>query len=133
MKSFKMTRVVGPSDLDALRHMNNVRYLEWVQDISRDHWNSLPIENDPTMFLWVVRSHNITYFASALLGDSLDVETFVQEMKGPISTRIVHFRKSGSDSLIAECKTEWVLLGKNSMRPMRIPADIVQLLLPDRE
>ena len=133
MKSFTMTRVVEPSDLDALQHMNNVRYLEWVQDISRDHWKSLRIENESTKYLWVVRSHDITYFASALLGDTLEVETFVREMKGPISTRIVRFRKSGSDSLLAECKTEWVLLGRRSMRPMRIPADIVQNLLPDRE
>lgn len=131
MKTFTMTRVVESADLDALEHVNNVRYLEWVQDISRDHWNSICIEDWSRQFLWVVRSHHITYFAQAVLGDALEVKTFVEAMKGPISTRIVQFRKDGSEELLAECRTDWVLLKKPSLRPSRIPAEMTQMLLSD--
>lgn len=133
MIDFRLTRIVGSADLDALEHVNNVRYLEWVQDASRDHWNSICEEAWSRNFLWVVRSHHITYFASAILGDTLEVRTFVEAMKGSVSTRVVQFRKQGFKELLAECKTDWVLLKKPSLRPARIPAEMTQLLLPDSQ
>ena len=30
-----------PADIDFMGHVNNARYLGWVQDAVLDHWNSL--------------------------------------------------------------------------------------------
>ena len=36
---------VSAQDLDDLQHVNNVRYLEWIQDISKEHWQlKAPVE-----------------------------------------------------------------------------------------
>ena len=61
MTSFEQTLTVTSDHLDELQHVNNVQYLQWVQDIAGAHWQHL-IRDNPTEFgLWVVRSHHIEY------------------------------------------------------------------------
>jgi acyl-CoA thioester hydrolase len=38
MTTFKYQIKVTQADLDELRHVNNVRYLQWVQDVAEAHW-----------------------------------------------------------------------------------------------
>jgi len=46
MPQYEKTLTVVTEDLDELAHVNNVRYLDWIQDISKEHWNAL-VSNDP--------------------------------------------------------------------------------------
>lgn len=115
---------VGAEDLDALDHVNNVRYLEWVQDISRAHWEQLTNSQWDAHYIWVVRSHHITYHRSARLGETLRLTTYVPRAAGAISHRKVDIRLDGGMDMVAECLTEWVLLDALSGRPVRIPEEI---------
>ncbi|MDO9039698.1 MAG: thioesterase, partial [Lutibacter sp.] len=36
--SFSHTLIVKQNDLDALNHVNNVTYLQWVQNVAEKHW-----------------------------------------------------------------------------------------------
>jgi acyl-CoA thioester hydrolase len=130
MEPYRITRTVQQKDLDTLQHMNNVRYLEWVQDISKKHWETLTTPQWEESYLWVVRSHNITYHAAARYGDILAVSTFVASAKGPLSTRVVRFHKKDSETLVAECRTEWILLNRENQRPVRIPGKMWEVLSP---
>lgn len=127
MKVYQTSRVVTLADLDDLQHVNNVRYLEWVQEISRAHWQQLTKPEWDGRFLWVVRSHHITYHQPALLGQSLLLTTYVPEARGPISRRKVDMELENSGSRVAQCLTEWVLLDAASGRPVRIPAEILEV------
>ena len=131
MNSFARSRLVQSEDVDALNHMNNVRYLEWVQDISGEHWHSLAPDGWERDYIWVVRSHAITYFHQAFAGDILEVETFVKAFRGPVSTRVVRFKKQGTEQLLAESTTDWVLIDRSSHRPVRIPVAFRELLSPN--
>ncbi len=64
---------VTAAHLDELQHVNNVQYLQWVQDIAGAHWQSLIAGKTEAFGLWVVRSHHIEYKRQAKLGDSLRV------------------------------------------------------------
>ena len=91
MKQFKQELTVTPNHLDELQHVNNVQYLQWVQDIAGAHWKYL-IENQTEEFgLWVVRSHHIEYKKQAKLGDTLRVVTHVELTEGFLSERRVRF------------------------------------------
>ena len=40
MTVFEVTHTVISDDLDDLLHVNNVRYVQWVQDIAKAHWGA---------------------------------------------------------------------------------------------
>ena len=124
MKRYKKNITVTDRDLDDLKHVNNVRYLEWVQEVSKEHWGQLSQPEWNKRYLWVVRSHHITYHQPALLDQILELTTYVPEAQGPISRRKVEMVLKDSGSRVAECLTEWVLLDAASGRPVRIPEEI---------
>ncbi len=123
--SFSLT--VKPEHIDDLQHVNNVVYLQWVQDIAGQHWFSknelLPLDK----LVWVAREHRIEYLAPALLGEKLVLSTFVEKMQGVSSTRIVEIRKAGK--IICKCTSQWILVDQQNMRPRRIPSEITDLFI----
>jgi acyl-CoA thioester hydrolase len=127
VKSFSKDIIVVSSDLDELNHVNNIRYLEWVQDISKEHWTALSDNQFTNRFFWVVRSHNITYFRPALINDLVTINTFVSELKGPISKRIVEIYSKQPDNKVARCETDWILMEYRTGKPCRIPSEIMDL------
>lgn len=125
MKRFIKEIMVGPADLDELQHVNNIRYLEWVQEISREHWSELSNSDWDSRYFWVVRSHNIVYQRAAVEGDRLSLTTFVPEVSGPISRRVVEICQADSGELVARCETQWCLMDSATKRPSRIPGPII--------
>ena len=124
MKIHRKLLTVEQSDLDALNHVNNIRYLEWVQEISGEHWELLAEPEWKTRYVWVVRSHAIEYLKSAVAGDPLALETFVQGSHGPLSERVVTVRHSQSGKTLARCRTQWCLIDRESESLVRIPEAI---------
>lgn len=129
MKRFRIYREVGPEDLDHLEHVNNIRYLEWVQEVAGAHWARLTQPEWDADFIWVVKSHQIHYHRPAVQGEELAIETFVEEARGALSTRVVEIRLRDTQDLVATCKTEWCLLDKTRFSPARMPSGMVAALL----
>ena len=44
MQVFEQFLNVVSDDIDHLNHVNNIRYLEWIQAMARAHWTSLTSE-----------------------------------------------------------------------------------------
>lgn len=124
MNTFEQSILVEESHLDELQHVNNVQYLQWVQDIAGAHWQHL-IRDNPTEFgLWVVRSHNIEYKRQAKLGGRLRVITHVELTEGFLSERRVRFFLEDSNTLVAQCSTQWCYLDPTSQKLLRIPEEV---------
>ena len=124
MNTFEQSILVEESHLDELQHVNNVQYLKWVQDISGAHWQHL-IRDNPTEFgLWVVRSHHIEYKRQVKLGDRLRVVTHVELTEGFLSERRVRFFLEDSNTLVAQCSTQWCYLDPLSQKLLRIPEEV---------
>jgi len=129
MKSYSEVFDVVPNDLDDLNHVNNIRYVEWIQDISKKHWMHVTTEETQKSMIWVVRNHNITYHKSAVLGNTILLNTHIKSNKGPISTRIVDIKNKATDELLVQAVTEWCLLDAKTFRPKRVPTEIQALFL----
>lgn len=127
MQVFEKIIIVQTDDLDELNHVNNVRYVQWIQDIAKEHWNSLASEEIKNKYFWVVLSHFIEYKASAVLGDSIKLRTFVSQSEGLKSTRIVEMYHDDSNKLIVRSETIWCLMDRLSKRPTRITQEIIDL------
>lgn len=129
MKTYSEVFDVVPSDLDDLNHVNNIRYVEWIQDISKKHWMHVISEETQKSMIWVVRNHNITYHKSAVLGHTILMNTYIKSNKGPISTRIVEIKNKATDELLVKAVTEWCLLDAKTFRPKRVPEEIEALFM----
>lgn len=129
MKTYSEAFDVVPNDLDDLNHVNNIRYVEWIQEISKRHWNHVTTEAIQQSLIWVVRNHNITYHKSAVLGNTMLVNTYIAKNQGPISTRVVEIKNKETDELLVKAVTEWCLLDAKTFRPKRVPEEIQALFL----
>ncbi|MDF0716150.1 thioesterase [Muricauda sp. 334s03] len=129
MKTYSEVFDVTPNDLDDLNHVNNIRYVEWIQDISKKHWMHVTSEETQKSMVWVVRNHNITYHKSAVLGNTILMNTYIESNKGPISTRIVEIKNKATDELLVKAVTEWCLLDAKTFRPKRVPGEIEALFV----
>ena len=127
MQVYEKILVVRQDDLDELNHVNNIRYVDWVQQVSRDHWEKVTTPEIRAKLLWVVRKHEICSLKSALLGDVLKIKTQIIAQTGPISKRIVEIRNNKTDALLVKASTEWCLLDATSFKPKRVPREITSL------
>ena len=89
MTVFETKYTVKPAHIDELNHVNNVVYLQWIQDIANLHWTQLKSGLDTTAYVWVVIRHEIDYIGQALLGDTIVAKTWVGKTGGIRSIRHV--------------------------------------------
>lgn len=50
--AFELAISVSPSDIDQLGHVNNVRYVQWVQDAAVAHWKTVAPPDTQQKLLW---------------------------------------------------------------------------------
>ena len=128
MAFFETKYTVKSSHIDELNHVNNVVYLQWIQDIANLHWTQLKKSEDTTDYVWVVIRHEIDYVGQALLGDSIVAKTWVGKTGGIRSTRHVEFYKN--NKLIVKAQTTFCLVNSKSFKPTRITDQILMMLAP---
>jgi acyl-CoA thioester hydrolase len=127
LTKYTISKKVESKDIDRLNHVNNVIYLEWVNEISKLHWEELTKEHVQDDY-WVVRQHVIDYFKAALINDELTISTWVGISKGPLSERFVEIKLG--DTLLVKAKSIWCLIDAESYKPKRITEEIIRLLKP---
>ena len=128
MSVFQTNYTVVTSNIDELNHVNNVVYLQWIQDIANLHWNELKQGVDTAAYVWVVIRHEIDYLNQALLGDTLLAKTWVGKTAGLKSIRHVEFYRN--NKLLVKAQTTFCLLHAKSFKPMRITDEILAMLAP---
>lgn len=126
MNSYQLLKTVSQKDLDDLNHVNNIVYIQWVQEISKAHWLAVA-EKIIDNYVWVVRRHDITYYDAAKLNDKIHITTHIEKTKGPISFREVEMRNNKTQTLILKATTEWCLLNAKTFKPIRVPEAIKKL------
>jgi acyl-CoA thioester hydrolase len=126
---FVQKLIVREDHLDELHHVNNVVYVQWIQDIAGEHWLSQAPDEIHNQVLWVVTKHVINYKSPCQLGEVLTLKTETPEaFHGALWDRNVWiYRPEGQ--LAIEATTTWCLLDRQSMRPRRITPEIHQIFI----
>ncbi|WP_296313169.1 acyl-CoA thioesterase [Winogradskyella sp. UBA3174] len=127
MQIFKKTITVSKKDLDDLNHVNNVRYVQWVQDIAKEHWLTYVSKEILNTYSWFLVNHFIEYKSQALLGDKLLIKTFVPKVEGVSTIRHVEITNAKTEQLIVSSKAKWCLIDSQTQRPSRITNEIAEL------
>jgi acyl-CoA thioester hydrolase len=127
MQIFEKLITVTKDDLDELNHVNNVRYIKWVNDVAKEHWLQNALEYICKEYFWVLISHHIEYKNSALLNDIIKLKTYVIKTEGVTSTRIVEMYHNKTQKLLIKSETKWCLMSSKTLRPTRINSEIANL------
>jgi acyl-CoA thioester hydrolase len=126
---FKRTRKVAAEDCDELGHVNNVRWLAFVGELAGAHAVRRGSDNDTLReqgSIWIVRRHEIDYHRSALPGESIVEETWVEDMSGARSVRHSRFTREADGALLVSAVTTWAYVDAGTQRPRRIPAEMIE-------
>ena len=121
---------VKHTDIDAMDHVNNVVYLQWVQDAAAAHWQAQASAELQHQYNWVVLRHEIDYQRPAFLSDHLEARTWVQSYAGVRSVRVVQIVRVHDQQVLAEAHTTWCLVAAATGRPARINEAIIQVFKP---
>ncbi len=113
--------------IDVNRHVNNLEYLRWMQEVAMEHsaCQGWPVERYLSSGgVWVVKTHFIEYLAAAFEGDMLSLHTWVADMRTSSSRRRYLFARDGDHRPIARAETLWVFVDARTGRARRIPEDL---------
>ena len=127
MQVFETQISVTKDDLDELNHVNNVRYVEWVNDVAKLHWQKNTSKEINDNYYWVLLSHNIDYKSSAYLNEVITLKTYITKSEGVTSIRIVEMYNSKTNKLLVKSETNWCLFDAKTNRPTRMTDEIINL------
>lgn len=127
MSIFESVITVEKNHLDDLFHVNNVHYVQWVQDVAKLHWENNGTETVLKKYFWVLITHFIEYKNPAFLGDLINVKTYVPKYKGAVCYREVEITNKTTNTLLAKSETKWCLIDAETKRPTRITKEISDL------
>jgi acyl-CoA thioester hydrolase len=121
---YELRRRVSAAELDDRAHVNNVVYVQWVQDAAAAHWAELAPPGVRERIAWVALRHEIDYLRPALLGDEIVVRTWVGVADGLSFERFTEIRRDGDDRVLARARTLWCPVDARSGRPQRVSAEV---------
>lgn len=129
LQTYTYTQIVEQEHIDELNHVNNVIYVQWIQDAAVKHWNIVAPESIKENFVWVIVRHEIDYKRPAMLHDELVIETRVLDAQTVTSWRQVKIFRKKDMQLLVESKTNWCMVDVKTQRPARIPDEIKEIFL----
>lgn len=118
---------IPPSAIDEYGHVNNVTYVQWMQDAAIRHVRSITDFASADNRGWFAREHRIEYLLPAFEGEQIEVRTWVAEVRRVRILRRYEFRRKPDDTLIARGSTQWIYVELSSGRPLPIPAEVLSL------
>lgn len=121
---------VTAKDVDRNGHVNNVVYIQWMQDAAVAHAQASGCTEASLAVgaTWVVRTHHIEYLAPAFAGDKITLLTWPSNFQRVRSLRKYKFARARDNSVLARAETDWVFVNAKTGRPQSIPAEVKNTL-----
>ena len=122
---------IPSSAIDENGHVNNVVYVQWMQDIAIEHYASLGgIEAQGPDATWVVRQHSIEYLLQAFESEEIEVRTWVEDIRKVRSLRKYEFVRRSDGKVLVKGETDWVFMDTKTGRPKAIPQEVENVFTP---
>ncbi len=115
---------ITQDDIDFMGHVNNARYLTWVQDVVLSHWQKVAPPEAVAAHLWVALKHEITYRRPAFLKDDVVARTVLEKIAGARAFYNTVIERGGE--VLAEVQSMWCCVDSQTLRPARIDRDIAE-------
>ena len=128
---FTKTITIPASAIDENGHVNNVTYVQWMQDIAVEHYATAGgVTAQGQNATWVVREHKVEYLRPAFARQEIEIRTWVEDARRVRSLRKYEFVRVSDSSLLVRGETDWVFVDSSTGRPLPIPETVISLLAP---
>ena len=74
---------------------------------------------------WVARSHEIEYLRPLFEGETVRIDTWIDDVQRASCTRHYSFKRASDAVEVARGRTKWVCIDVGSGRPRAIPDDLL--------
>ncbi len=125
---FRTVRRVKWEDIDQAQHVNNARYLVYLEDCSTEfvRQQGWPVERMMTAgFGIVARRYRIEYQRPAFMDDQLEIATWVSDLKRATAVRHYTVSRTSNGQQLARARALWVWIDLKTGRPIRIPSEFI--------
>jgi acyl-CoA thioester hydrolase len=121
---------IPKSAIDGNGHVNNVVYVQWMQDVAVEHYASIGgIEAQGPEATWVIREHRVEYFLPAFEGDEIEVRTWVENVRRVRSLRRYEFARKTDGKILVKGETDWVFVDVKTGMPKAVPEEVIKVFL----
>jgi acyl-CoA thioester hydrolase len=123
-KVLRFQKRVEWRDLDAMQHLNNAVYPSYAEDVAMqlaEHfgWSFEDWLKDGLAF--IARRHRLQYLQPATFTDTLEIATWLYNVRRTSATRYYAFHRLSDGELLAQMETLWVLIDLQTGKPKRLP------------
>lgn len=114
--------------IDENGHVNNVAYVQWMQDIAVEHYASIGgMEAQGNNSTWVVREHKVEYLLPAFVDEEIEIRTWVENIRRVRSLRKYEFVRKADDKVLVKGETDWVFVDVKTGMPKAVPETVQKI------
>jgi len=125
---FTKSIIIPQSVIDENGHVNNVAYVQWMQDIAVEHYSTIGgVEAQGPESTWVVREHKIEYFLPAFAGEQIEIRTWVENIRRVRSLRKYEFARKADGKILVKGETDWVFMDIKTGLPRAVPEAVANI------
>ncbi|MEN8242276.1 MAG: thioesterase family protein [Chloroflexota bacterium] len=121
-------------ECDAYSHLNNSNYVRYMQEAAfaasadagynDDRYSEMGV-------IWLIRDTEVEYLKPLRYGDTAAVTTWVGDFRRVRSRRIYQIQNQEANGVLARGSTDWVLLDRETFRPVTIPEEMKIAFFPE--
>ena len=130
---FDLNLQVQPEHIDILGHVNNVVYIQWMQDVALAHIEQRGLGLTQYLELkhaMVAVEHHVQYRKAAIEGDELILRTWLDHIDALYSYRKYAFYRPKDQSVLFVGNTKWACIEIATGRPKRMSPSFIQAYQP---
>ena len=129
--TYTKTIIISPTAIDENGHVNNVTYVQWMQDIAVEHYSSIGgIQAQGPESTWVIREHKIEYLLPAFAGEEIEIRTWVENIRRVRSLRKYEFVRKADGKTLVKGETDWVFMDVKTGSPRAVPEEVSKIFTP---
>ena len=127
LKYFRYETKVVPEHIDPNNHLNNIVYLQWMQDVAIGHVKANGVFDltEAQGLTWFAKKHTIEYMSQGFLNDEITIITWVESATKISTLRKYHIYRKSDKKLLCKAETLWIMINLEKGRPAKIPADLI--------
>ncbi len=125
---YTKTITISTTAIDENGHVNNVTYVQWMQDIAVEHYSSIGgVKAQGPEATWVIREHRVEYLLPAFAGEEIEIRTWVENFRRVRSLRKYEFVRKSDGKMLVRGESDWVFVDAKTGTPRAIPDEITRI------
>jgi len=125
--------VIKEDYIDMNQHVNNIIFLQLMQDIAIEHSdaNGFTLEKYSTLKTsWIAKKHCINYLKPVFLNDKIMIRTWIESIARFSAIRKYEFINIKDNSIVCEAESTWVYINQKNGKPHKIDENMKKSFSP---